>query len=352
MRVGQRRAAVAGAFALLTGCAAEQPAAPPATSPTDSRTARPAPHAQRGQQVVVLVSIDGLNPDVLDDTDLPAFDRLAAEGASTLNARTLVESTETLPNHAAMLTGRPVDGFSVLFNADDGSTLAQVHGAYVPGVFDVAHDRGVATALLAEKDKFGFLIRSWDAEHGAADEVGADNGRDKVDIEAVAEADEVLGRALDALDDGVRLLFVHLKGPDSAGHEHGWLSGEYVDAVRAADARIGKLLESVDDDPDLRWHTTVIVTADHGGSPGAQRHADPGVLADYRVPFFAWGNAVRKGADLYGLNRTRRRDPGTAQPGYDGPQPIRNLDAANLALRLLRLPALDDGLDTRPLRLR
>lgn len=357
MRIVPLLAGVLGATTLLTSCAAER-SAPPKPSPTAApQTTSPGrvlePRVRDPRPVVVLVSVDGLNPDVLDDTDLPAFERLAREGAGTLNARTLVENTETLPNHTAMLTGRPLSGFSVHFNQDDGSTMAATHGEYVPGVFDVAHDRGVGTALLAEKEKFGFLIRSWDAEHGARDEVGADNGRDKVDLELVGPAEQLLPTALDALDDGgVRLLFLHVKGPDVAGHAHGWLSGPYVDAVRAADREIGVLLDTVADDDRLRRRTTVIVTADHGGSPGARSHSDAGTLADYRVPFHVWGRGVRAGSDLYELNRGRREDPGSAQPGYDGTQPVRNLDAANLALWLLRLPRLDDGLETRRLRIR
>lgn len=362
MRIGTGLAGFLAAV-LVAGCGAgpaadpaptsSAPSTPPSSAPPPASPARtPAPTGRPADRpVVVLVSVDGLNPDVLDETALPAFGRLAAEGASTRNARTLVEATETLPNHTAMLTGRPLDGFSVDFNEDNGSTLERVHGAYVPGVFDVAHDRDVATAFLAEKDKLGFLVRSWDATHGAPDRVGDDNGTDKVDLDALAGADELLARALHALAGGVRLVFLHIKGPDVAGHEHGWLSGAYVEAVRAADREVGALLEAVAADADLRRRTTVLLTADHGGAAGARRHSEGGP-ADYRIPFYAWGRGVRRGADLYALNDDRRRDPGTTQPSYDGVQPIRNLDAANLALGLLGLPALDDGLDTRPLLLR
>ena len=34
-------------------------------------------------------------------------------------------------------------------------------GQYLPSVFDVAHDHGVQTALLAGKEKFVLMERSW-----------------------------------------------------------------------------------------------------------------------------------------------------------------------------------------------
>jgi hypothetical protein len=92
-------------------------------------------------------------------------------------------------------------------------------------------------------------------------------------------------------------------------------------------------------DGDLRRRTTVILTADHGGR--GPNYGDPSLIDNYRIPFVAWGRGVARGADLYALN-PGRRDPGTGRPAYVGVQPIRNFDAANLALALLGLPALPD----------
>ena len=56
---------------------------------------------------------------------------------------------------------------------------------------------------------------------------------------------------------------------------------------------------------------------------------------DYRVPFLVWGPGVTHG-DLYDLNPTYA-DPGRRRILFDGPQPIRNGDVANLAASLLWL---------------
>jgi len=242
-----------------------------------------------------------------------------------------------------MMTGRPVQGrsgTSVTFNDDNGSTLDAVHDDYVPGMFDIAHDRGVATALFAEKDKFAFLVRSWDRNHGAPDETGADDGADKLDLAAIAPADQLADDVTDALTSGdARLVFWHVAAPDAAGHAAGWLGTDYLAAVRDADARIGGVLDDVAADPALAARTTVLLTADHGGPRGVDHHDQADLVANYRIPFIAWGRGVRAGGDLYALN-PGRSDPGTSRPDYTGTQPIRNLDVADTVLAMLGLPSI------------
>lgn len=313
---------------------------------SDGATAPATP--QPGGPVVVAISIDGLNPDAiatLGRSGVPNLSRLMHEGAATLNARTAYERTITLPNHTGMMTGRRIDGAggtSVTFNNDNGSTLAEVHGSYVPGMFDIAHDRGVKTALFAEKDKFAFLLRSWDDTHGAGDVTGADDGRGKLDLDAIEPASTLAGKVTKSVtQQDARLVFWHIAAPDAAGHATGWLSPVYLAAVRGADDQVGQLLEALDADPELEARTTILLTADHGGVKGARSHSDVTALADYRIPFIAWGRDVAPGSDLYDLNDDLV-DPGTARPGYSGVQPVRNADIADTALALLGLPAVSD----------
>src|SRR5678815_2015335 len=127
----------------------------------------------------VLVSVDGLRSDALiavPASQLPGFTRLQG-GASTLNARTDPDFTVTLPNHTGMITSRLVRGeagHGWVENEDPpaGATIGGEKGAYVAGIFDVAHDRGWRTALFSGKTKFSLYDASWDGEHGAPDTEG------------------------------------------------------------------------------------------------------------------------------------------------------------------------------------
>jgi hypothetical protein len=297
---------------------------------------------------VVVVSVDGLASAAvrrLGPDGAPALHRMRRAGVSTLNARTARESTSTLPNHTGMVTGRRVSaaagGHGVDFNHDTGGTVHVAAGEYVSCVFSSVHDRGGSTALYANKSKFAVLDRSWNGRNGARDRVGRDQGRDKLDRYVYTpDAGELTERLVRQLRrDPATFSFLHLRLPDSAGHASGYLSGPYLQAVRQADALVGRVVSTINRRRALRRHTVVVLTADHGGSPGGTSHSDPTVLGHYRVPFLVWGATVARGRSLYALSPARR-NPGDRRTSYRGRQPVRNADVANLATDLLDLPAV------------
>lgn len=320
-------------FAATAGWAAEGCTAPP-----------PPPPPPPGDVTrVVLVSVDGFNPDglgLLGPERAPNLTRMRAEGTSTLNARTAVERTRTLPNHTSMLTGRRITGdggHQITFSDDDGTTVAAHAGTYVAGAFDVVHDSGGPTAMYVGSPKLFMLDRSWDATNGAADTTGADDGRDKVDAAIGGDGATTTAALIDQLGSAPPTFsFLHLSATDLAGHTYSFLSPEYLDALAGIDVHIGDVMDAVAADPELAAHTVVIVTADHGGV--TDFHGDATNPGNYTLPVFAWGEGVAVGADLYALNPDRQ-DPGTSQPPYEAAvPPVRNGDMANLVTDLLGLP--------------
>jgi hypothetical protein len=313
---------------------------------------------------VISISVDGLSGTILqqmlqaDPSSLANFRRFVDEGATTFNARTDYTHTNTLPNHTSMITGRPVlqpagqsatvhHGYT---NNGTPSASATLHNsgnpgvAYIASVFDVSHDNGMTTALYTSKSKFIIYDQSYGELNGADDATPPDHGRDKIDTYIYrsagkpSTADPLQARLVaDLASAPARYSFVHYRNPDSAGHAYGWGSGPYGDSIRRVDAYLGEVFQAIAASSTLRGRTTIILTADHGGSGTSHSNAaDPAI---YTIPFFAWGAGVQEGADLYALNEARRADPGSARPDYNvHPAPIRNGDAANLALHLLGLP--------------
>lgn len=326
----------------LAGCAPVVPIlAPPAVA------ARPLGSAD-SVRYVIHISVDGLRPDAVERQTaeaLPAFARLRREGAWTHNARTDADLRKTLPSHTDQITGRAAlgpagHGWTLNTDPAPGVTIHSTHGAYVASAFDVVHDAGRRTGAYVSKSKFSLFDLSYDADHGAPDTTGADDGQDKIDA-FVYEADTaaLTDRLLaDEARAPFAYAFLHLRDPDATGHWWGWSvrrGSRYLRAVQRADVQVGRVLDLVARDPRLRGHTVVIVTADHGGSGHGHYSERP---ANYTVPFYIWGAGVAP-SDLYADNAATRADPGTENVGWDAPrQPIRNGDAANLALALLGLP--------------
>jgi hypothetical protein len=343
---------------LAAGCHATPPSsgaspvvvspAPPPITPSAAETSI-LPHTPDDQSAddpidhVIAISIDGLNPRAIEElgkSRTPAFHRLMREGAFTLNARTVREKTSTTPNHTAMLTGRRVDakhgGHGYTENFDNGSTIHKAAGHYVASVFDVVHDHGGSTAFFGAKSKFRLYKRTWNT-HGAQDRVGRNDGRAKIDRFTIDRNNTRLVSKITAeLRRNPRdFTFVHLSLPDRAGHASGFMGPQYLDAVRRTDRLLGRILDTVAGRPDLRRHTLVILTADHGGRGAAHYRASK--LLNFRIPFMAWCPGVPAGSNLYGLSPSFR-SPGGSRTSYHGKQPIRNGDLANLATDALDLP--------------
>ncbi len=301
-------------------------------------------------EYVIHISVDGLRSDaitILGHTRAPSFYRLRAEGSYTDNARTDVHYLGTLPNHTSQLTGRGVKGPTGHNYGDNRfppllRTLHSNKGAYVASVFDVVHDHGLSTALYTGKEKFQIFRQSYNSINGAPDQKGVDNGRNKIDHYVyIEDTEKLINNYIAAMHSTpFNYSLLHLRDPDSAGHQDYWdvtPGSSYMNAVARIDKLLGKILDMVATSPRLSGKTVVIVTADHGGTYGSN-HTILDSRKNYTIPFYVWGTGVPAGGDLYILNKQTRLDPGNARPPYSDPiQPIREGDAANLALDLLGL---------------
>ncbi len=334
-RPGPSRRPIATLLALVTALAVVWLAAPAGTKTLapDGGSGESGARAQVNERHVVAISVDGLNPRALKRlgrSGAPNLHRLIRdEGAGTLNARSQVELTLTLPNHTSMVTGRRIKaakgGHGVTWNDDTvRTTVPQAAGHDVSSVFREVHAGGGTTAVYATKTKFTLFQRSWP---GAVDRSVVTDERNGAAVKAL--------RA-DLASNPRSFSFLHLGKPDQIGHESGWLSARYLKAVAKMDRLIGTVLRQISGTPSLRSSTVVVLTSDHGGIPGSTRHSARKNRENFRVPFAVWGAGVTH-RDLYALNPTRLK-PGRTQPGAGAArQPIRNGELANVSLDVLGL---------------
>ncbi|MAT72403.1 MAG: hypothetical protein CMJ58_23105 [Planctomycetaceae bacterium] len=318
---------------------------------------------------VVHISVDGLRGDLLAanlasaPTDYPNFKRFVDEGATTFNARTDYFNVQTLPNHATMITGRPVErpsGASAVTHhgySSDGTPTASttLHNAgnpaldYVVSVFDVVHDNGMSTGLYASKSKFALFEQSYGPTTGAVDATGVDNGRDKIDAHWIQTSPIAAQQAylVDMATEAFNYSFLHYSLLDGVGHNAGWESDSWNSALQFVDGDLGDVLALIESHAVLAGDTIVILTSDHGGT--GVGHGTPAAAANYTIPLLVWGPGVAQGADLYALNPRSRLDPGAGRPDYSQlTQPVRSGDSGNLALDLLGLgPIVGSTINSR-----
>jgi predicted AlkP superfamily pyrophosphatase or phosphodiesterase len=327
-----RRPAVVLAAALAASLLAA-----PGTATADRADAG---RAKVNDKHVIAISVDGLNPRALTRlgrTGAPNLNRLIKdEGAGTVNARTQLEMTVTLPNHTSMVTGRRIKaskgGHGVTWNDDKvTTTVQQAAGHDVDSVFTQVHEAGGTTAVYATKSKFWLFENSWP------------KAVDKNVIQVEKNAAVVKALRSDLASDPATFSFLHLGRPDQIGHRDGWMTPSYLKAVGQVDKLVGTVMAQVESTPSLRNNTVIVLTSDHGGIPGTRNHGIRTNREDYRVAFAFWGAGVPH-ADLYALNPDRAR-PGRTRPGFGAfPQPIRNGEVANVSLDILGIGPVPDSL--------
>jgi len=296
---------------------------------------------------VLLVSVDGLRSDALlvnGGEGLPNFQRLLL-GAHTLNARCDPEYSVTLPNHADMLTGRLAGGlgghgWTTNIDPPAEAKFLDAEGAIIPGIYHQTSAAGIEGAFIVSKAKFLLFTQSWNAD---LDSRVMDFALVQDDVEAQMQ---LVFRMLDTQLHPRTFTFLHLRGPDDAGHASGWdltPGSPYLNAVQAADQQIGRILHFLDQNPGLRAKTAIVVTSDHGGGVPHSNHYGPGMMwINTIIPFFV-DLPQGKQVELYELCADTRRNPGIDPVANQAGQlpPIRNADVANLCLALL-------GLDPMP----
>jgi predicted AlkP superfamily pyrophosphatase or phosphodiesterase len=231
---------------------------------------------------VVVIGVDGMGAEGVRRVDPPNLRRLRERGAWTLKARAVIP-TVSAPNWASMIMGAGPAQHGVTSNewrADKFEIAPVCTGseAIFPTIFGLLRQQRpeAVIGIFHDWDGFGHLF-----ERKAPDVV--------VDAASPAEA---LNRAGDFIvSRRPTLTFIHLDDVDHAGHNHGWLSPPYDDAIREADRLIGQLIEKLTA-AKLLDETVLLVTADHGGK--GTKHGGL-TMSELEIPWIIAGPGITPG---------------------------------------------------------
>lgn len=222
---------------------------------------------------VLLILVDGLRPDALMNCGSSWLEEYFLSGLHSGRVRTVYPSV-TLPCHMSLFHSVTPDRHGILTNV------------YVPqsrpvkGLIEAIADAGKRTAMFYTWEELRdictpglHLSYSWFMS-------GEAYNRISTDLVAAHECIRHLGRF------GEDFSFLYLGKTDQVGHDHGWMSPEYLACVRRAGECIREVAEA------LGGEYTVILTADHGGH--GRNHGED-VPEDMTVPLSIHGEGIKAG---------------------------------------------------------
>lgn len=226
---------------------------------------------------VLLVLLDGMRPDAIGD--IPQVQAMIREGASTLEAQTVFPSV-TLPCHMS------------LFHSVDPARHGTTTNIYMPQVRPVD---GLCEMLKAAKKRSAFFY-NW---HELRDLARPGNLAYEHYLEGhVLGWEQTTTLLCDSAIDHIRkyapdFTFFYTGLPDETGHAKGWMSPEYLEALRYSWKEVGRLTDSLPED------YTVIVIADHGGHDRTHGTTMP---EDMTIPVFLKGKDFPAGSKLQNVS--------------------------------------------------
>lgn len=256
----------------------------------------------------LVIGIDGLRPDAMVQADVPHLQSLVESGAYSLDAQG--ESlTFSGPNWSTIMSGVSIDKHRVRSNNYKDSDIQNW-----PDLFTYLeqHNPDWVTARLLTWDAFR-NNQPTGADHDLFHDYRRDGDQMMID-----QAVRLLAGTDPEIQQNPDVLFVYQADVDVVGHDTGFgpASKPYMQAVAAADRRVGQLLDAIASRPSrVQEQWLIVVVSDHGGSMDCRHH---GNTPERRIiPFIVAGEA--------------------AAPGRIFPNP-RNVDVATTVLTWMEVP--------------
>lgn len=242
---------------------------------------------------VILISIDGLHPDMYRNSDWPCpnLRQLIKEGVSADRLISVFPSY-TYPAHTAMVTGALPARSGILFNQpieNKGEWYWYTSMIKVPTLWQVLKQHDMTTAAVLWPVSVGPEINwnipeVWPIGHPtdratATRKYATPGLMEEIEVNATGKLDSLNYNQTYLSMDGQSgriaayifktrkptLLAVHLIGCDDEEHDHGRDADRVRIALASVDHAIGDILESVERS-GLRDNTTFIIVGDHGFS--------------------------------------------------------------------------------------
>lgn len=253
--------------------------------------------AQRNPKRVVIIGLDGFSVDGFKIAKHPNLDKMIAEGVLSLNTRPVMPSV-TLPNWTSHLTGSGPEEHGVTANnwkVNDHplEPIDTDKEGYYPSIFKALKDN-VPNVKTAFYYNWGDLINSMNKKY-----------IDEVSFQWKDRYDSIYQKAFDFVvknQNDPTFVFLYSVHTDHAGHDHKWMSPQYITAIEQADSAIGIFLDKLRKEK-LYDGTHFMLITDHGGNP--QKGHGGTTMEEMQVPWAIAGPKIKKMglSDMYNSNK-------------------------------------------------
>ena len=237
-----------------------------------------------GQSVrhVVVIGVDGLGAEGVRRVNPPNLKRLMEQGAWTLKARAVIPTVSS-PNWASMMMGAGPAQHGVTSNdwqpnKFEIEPVCKGSGGIFPTIYGLLREqrRDAVIGVFHDWNDYGRLF-----ERQAVDVIV--DAKDHLDAAAQAIAFFKQKRPT--------FTFIHFDHVDHAGHDIGWRSREYDDALLEADRLVGEVIKGLRD-AEMFDETVLIFTADHGGV--GTKHGGL-TMSEIEIPWVIAGPGIAAG---------------------------------------------------------
>ena len=223
---------------------------------------------------VILISIDGMRPDGFLSCGNPFIEKMMSMASYTLKGKTVFPSV-TLPCHMSMFHSVPPERHGITTNL------------YIPfarplnGLFERIKYARKVSAMYYGWEPLRDVARPESLKFSAYLNAYMEDNTD------ASLTDMALERIRKSKPDFVFLYMVETD--EKGGHDHGWMTKEYLDCISGAIDNVRRVWEEFGDE------YTIVVTADHGGHDRAHGTAMP---EDMTIPMFFIGKRFEAGKQL------------------------------------------------------
>lgn len=211
----------------------------------------------RGVKHVVMIGLDGLAGNTVEAADMPTVKQMMAEGAWTLQARSILPSSSAC-NWASMYmgVGPEMHGYNTWGSrTPDFPSIELGKNGIFPTILTVLREHNPEMNICA--------MYEWDVQG------------DLIDNKAATFYKHIpMGesRSADITNAFISYLKEHkpefsmciYDSPDAEGHGHGWGSEVYMNRLPEIDAYIAKIVEATKE-AGIYDNTLFMIVSDHGG---------------------------------------------------------------------------------------